>query len=59
MTENGSQIIVATHSPVLTALPGALIYRLDGAGIMPVAYEETDAFRLAKAFLEDPRKGLA
>jgi predicted ATPase len=56
VTEKGSQIIVATHSPVLMALPGALIYRLGEDGITKVAYEETDAFRLAREFLLDPAK---
>jgi len=54
VTEKGSQIIVATHSPVLMALPGALIYRLDEVGITEVTYKETDAFRLARDFLLDP-----
>jgi len=58
VTEKGSQIIVATHSPVLMALPGALIYRLGKDGITEVAYEETDAFRLARDFLLDPAKAL-
>jgi predicted ATPase len=58
VTEKGSQIIVATHSPVLMALPGALIYRLGQDGITEIAYEETDAFRLAQEFLRDPAKAL-
>lgn len=58
VTEKGSQIIVATHSPVLMALPGALIYRLGDDGISRVAYEETDAFRLTREFLLDPAKAL-
>lgn len=58
VTEKGSQIIVATHSPVLMALPGALIYRLGEDGITEVAYEETDAFRLARDFLLDPARAL-
>jgi predicted ATPase len=58
VTEKGSQIIVATHSPVLMALPGALIYRLGEDGITEVAYEDTDAFRLAREFLLDPAKAL-
>jgi predicted ATPase len=56
VTEKGSQVIVATHSPVLMALPGALIYRLADDGIAEVAYEESDAFRLAREFLRDPAK---
>jgi predicted ATPase len=29
----GAQIVCATHSPLLTALPGATIYELDGSGL--------------------------
>lgn len=58
VTGMGSQIIVATHSPVLMALPGALIYRLDEHGISDVGYEETDAFRLAREFILNPANTL-
>jgi predicted ATPase len=58
VTDKGSQIIVATHSPVLMAMPGALIYRLDDDGITEVAYEQTDAFRLIRDFILDPAKAL-
>lgn len=49
-----SQFLVATHSPILMAYPGATIYRLgqDG-GMRPVAYEETDHFRVTKDFLDN------
>lgn len=58
VTDRGSQIIVATHSPVLMALPGALIYRLDDSGISEVSYEQTDAFRLLRDFILDPVKAI-
>ncbi|MCD0452526.1 ABC transporter [Actinocorallia sp. API 0066] len=44
----GAQIICATHSPVLTALPGAQILELGEHGIRPSSWEElplTDHFR--------------
>ena len=50
----GSQFIIATHSPILTAFPKALIYELSSNGIQRLAYEETDQFQLTKRFLEDP-----
>ncbi len=49
----GSQVIVATHSPILLALPGATIYRLDTVGISRVEYEETEAFQLARDFMQE------
>ena len=57
-SRRGSQLILATHSPILMALPGALIYRLGQDGITAVEYEQTDAFQLTRDFLLDARKGL-
>ena len=51
VTERGSQVIVATHSPILLALPGACIYRLAEDGISRIEYEETEAFRLSRDFI--------
>ena len=53
-----SQFIVATHSPILMAYPGARIYLLDDGGIRPVRYEETEHYQLTKRFLEDPERML-
>jgi predicted ATPase len=48
----GSQFLVATHSPILMAYPGATIYHLgDGGGMRRVAYEETDHYQITKDFL--------
>lgn len=46
-----SQLIVATHSPILMAYPGATIYWFDETGIRQVAYEETEHYKVTKAFL--------
>lgn len=46
-----SQFIIATHSPILLAYPGATIYLLSEDGIAPVAYEETEHFTLTRDFL--------
>jgi predicted ATPase len=50
---DGAQFVVATHSPILLAYPGAVIYELSDRGIEPVDYEDTDHYRLTRAFLED------
>jgi predicted ATPase len=47
----GSQFLVATHSPILMAYPGATIFRLSSAGIERVAYEDTDHYQITKDFL--------
>jgi predicted ATPase len=52
---DGAQFVMATHSPLLLAYPGAAIYELSDRGIERVAYEDTDHYRLTRAFLEDPQ----
>lgn len=49
-----SQLIIATHSPILLAYPGAEIWQLDEKGIHKVVYEDADQFRLTKFFLNNP-----
>lgn len=51
-----SQFIIATHSPILLAYPGAEIWQLDEKGIQKVAYEDTDQYRLTKFFLNNPER---
>ena len=50
----GSQLIIATHSPLVLAYPEALIYSLDGnKGLEAVAYEQTEHFALTRDFLSN------
>jgi len=49
--KGGSQFVIATHSPILLAYPAAQIYRLGGAGIAAVAYEDTEHFQITRDFL--------
>jgi predicted ATPase len=46
-----SQLIVATHSPILLAFPAARIYSLDERGIAEVEYENTEHYALTRDFL--------
>jgi predicted ATPase len=55
----GAQFIVATHSPVLLALPGARIYELSESGASEVAWEDCDPTRLTQAFLQAPERFLS
>jgi predicted ATPase len=49
-----SQFLVATHSPILMAYPGATIYHLDASGgIRRIAYEETDHYQITRDFLDN------
>ncbi len=50
----GSQFVIATHSPILMAYPNATIYQLSSeGGIRPIAYEETEHFRVTRDFLNN------
>ena len=50
----GSQMIIATHSPLVLAYPESIIYSLDSAeGPSRVAYERTEHFALTRDFLSD------
>lgn len=53
-TPGRGQFIIATHSPILLAFPGASILWFDDRGIGPMEYRETDHYRVTKRFLEDP-----
>ncbi|MGZ8336303.1 MAG: AAA family ATPase [Allosphingosinicella sp.] len=56
MSEEGrTPVILATHSPIIMALPGARLLRLHGEALVPVTLEETDHFRLMSAFTADWR----
>jgi len=58
LIEQGSQFIVATHSPILLSYPGAAIYELSETGITKTAYEDIEHVRLTKDFLNDPSQYL-
>jgi predicted ATPase len=49
-----SQVIMATHSPILMALPDARLLRLEKYGLRPVALEDTDHYRMMREFILDP-----
>ncbi|HKD77915.1 MAG TPA: AAA family ATPase [Ktedonobacterales bacterium] len=52
--EQGAQCIIATHSPIILALPHAIIYSFDNGAVRPVAYEDTEHVRLTRDFLNRP-----
>lgn len=53
-----SQVVIATHSPILMSYPDALIYSFTEQGINTIAYEETEHYRVTRAFLESPERML-
>jgi predicted ATPase len=54
LVRSGSQIICATHSPLLTALPGAQILELSEEGIVSRDWEELELTANWRHFLETP-----
>jgi predicted ATPase len=51
--EGQAQFIIATHSPILLACPGAQILSFDSSRIEEVAYEDTAHYRIHKQFFTD------
>lgn len=54
----GSQLVIATHSPILMATPGARILGFDDPPVRPVAFEEIEAVALVRDFLQAPDRYL-
>jgi predicted ATPase len=49
------QVIIATHSPILMAYPGACLLGLTRGGLEPIKLEQTQHFRLIREFCADPK----
>lgn len=50
---NNAQFIIATHSPLLLAYPGATIYSCDSDSVQKIAYTDTDHYQISRRFLEN------
>ncbi|WP_330375487.1 AAA family ATPase [Inediibacterium massiliense] len=57
LVEQGSQFIIATHSPIIMAYPNAVIYEIK-KGFQIVQYEETEHYIVMKDFLNHTQKML-
>ena len=53
LARHGSQLIVATHSPILLGLPSAQIVSFDGGELRRVAYEETESYQITELFINN------
>jgi predicted ATPase len=51
--EGQTQFIIATHSPILLACPGAQIFSFDGTQIRQVGYQDTSHYRIYRQFFMD------
>ena len=55
----GSQFIIATHSPIVLAYPQATIYSCGEQGLEAVPYEDAQPVRLTRSFLDSRERFLA
>ena len=58
LVEDGSQLLIATHSPILMAYPKGEILLLGDGPIHPVDYRETEHYQITKDFLDHPERML-
>lgn len=54
LIDEGSQFIIATHSPILLAYPEAAIYELGAGGPAKTNYTETKHYKFTLDFLNNP-----
>lgn len=50
---DGSQFIIATHSPILLGIPNAQIFCFDNGKIHTCTYEETDSYKITEMFINN------
>jgi predicted ATPase len=58
LVTGGAQVVIATHSPVLAALPGARLLEVGGWGLREAAWADLELTASWRQFLEDPRSFL-
>jgi len=54
LVDEDSQIIIATHSPILAGYPGAAVFEIGENGIRRVEWRSTENYIVTKRFLEHP-----
>lgn len=57
LVKEGSQFIIATHSPIIMAYPQALIYQIKD-GFEQIGYKETEHYQVTRTFLNNTQKML-
>lgn len=58
IVDDGGQVLCATHSPVLAALPGARILEIGEWGIRPTRWEDLELVSHWRSFLDSPERYL-
>ncbi len=54
----GSQFIIATHSPIILSYPYSKIYQISETGLNSISYKNTETYIQTKNFLNQPEKML-
>ena len=57
-SERGCQFIIATHSPILAAIPKAIIYEIKNESFVRTDYENIGSISLLKQFLNNKEQFL-
>ncbi|BCR36262.1 AAA family ATPase [Mariniplasma anaerobium] len=57
-TKRGCQFIIATHSPILAAIPDATIYEITDNKFVKVDYDDIESINLLRHFLNDKQQFL-
>lgn len=58
VVRDGGQVLCATHSPVLAAMPGATILEVGDWGLRETTWEDLELVRHWRSYLDDPRRYL-
>jgi predicted ATPase len=53
-----TQVVLATHSPVLSAIPGAVVLELGDHGIRSTTWDDLEVVTHHRSFLAEPRRYL-
>lgn len=56
LEQNGCQLIICTHSPILISYPGADIYTIERDSVYLTPYKETEIYRFVKFFINNPEE---
>lgn len=51
-----AQFLIATHSPIILAYPGAVLFSLDGDAVQKTEYRDTKHFLITRDFLNSPER---
>ena len=58
LATEGGQVLCATHSPLLAALPGAHLLEVGEWGVREAAYDDLDLVRHWRSYLDEPMRYL-